>query len=318
MPDSTPPVIVLGVRRSGTTLLRVMLDRNAALAIPDESYFVPQLARRHRGSVDPDAFLDDLRRLPTLVEWQLAPDAVAPRLRPQMTNGEAIAAVFETYAAERGKTRWGDKTPLYMQHLPLLERLFPTARYVHLIRDGRDAALSFLSVPAGIMTEGWGHPRDARGFACQWATEVRDARALGARVGPGRYLEVRYEALVADPPTELRRVCDLATLEYDETMLGYVGQTDSAHKEHQRRLDEPPRVGVRDWRTEMAPGDVAAFETVAGGLLDELGYEVTTRGHDARRLAAYRARTSAWQAVGALTQRSPLWRRRHAVLQAGV
>jgi len=87
-----PPLIVLGVRRSGTTLLRVMLDRNRALAVPDESYFVPQLARRHRGSVDPAAFLDDLRRLPTLVEWGLSVDAVAPRLRPGMTTGTAICA----------------------------------------------------------------------------------------------------------------------------------------------------------------------------------------------------------------------------------
>jgi hypothetical protein len=308
-------VIVLGVRRSGTTLLRVMLDRNAELAIPDESYFVPQLARRHRGIVQVETFVDDLRRLPTLVEWKLAPDAVALRLRPQMTTGDAIAAVFEAYAAERGKSRWGDKTPLYMQHLPLLERLFPMARYVHLIRDGRDAALSFLSVPAGIMTEGWGHPRDAAGFACQWASEVGDARALGERVGPRRYLEVRYEALVADPEAELRRICSFAALDYDDAMLAYVGQTDSARKEHQRRLDEPPRVGVRDWRTQMAPGEVAAFEGVAGDLLDELGYAVTRRGHDVRRLAAYRAKAAAWRAVGAVTQRSPLWRRRHAVLQ---
>ncbi len=192
------PVIVLGVRRSGTTLLRVMLDRNARLAVPDESYFVPQLARRHRDWLDPAAFVDDLRRLPTLVEWGVSYEDVAPRLRPGMPTGDAIAAVFETYAAERGKSRWGDKTPLYMQHLSLLERLFPDARYVHLIRDGRDAALSFLSVPAGIMTKGWGNPRDAAGFACQWAIEVRAARGLGARVGPGRYLEVRYETLVAD------------------------------------------------------------------------------------------------------------------------
>ena len=311
MPGGAPPLIVLGVRRSGTTLLRVMLDRNEALAIPDESYFVPQLARRHRGTIAPEAFLDDLRRLPTLVEWGLSPDAVARRLRPGMTTGDAIAAVFETYAAERGKPRWGDKTPLYMQHLPLLERLFPDARFAHLIRDGRDAALSFLSVPDGIMTEGWGHPSDAAGFACQWATEVRAAQGLGERVGPERYLELRYERLVADPETELRCVCTFGGLEYDDAMLGYVGQTESARKEHQQRLKEPPRVGVRNWRTEMSAQDRAAFAAVAGDLLDELGYEVEARGRDRARLAAYRAKTAGWRAVGAITQRSPLWRRRH-------
>jgi LPS sulfotransferase NodH len=312
MPAAGPPVIVLGVRRSGTTLLRVMLDRNPELAVPDESYFVPQLARRHRGVVDPDAFLDDLRRLPTLAEWGLEPDAVAARLRPGMPAGEAIAAVFATYAAERGKARWGDKTPLYMQHLPVLERLFPDARYVHLIRDGRDAALSFLSVPAGLMTEGWGHPRDARGFACQWATEVVAARALGARVGPSRYLELRYEALVADPEAALRAICAHADLVYDPGMLDYVGRTDSARKAHQQRLNEPPRAGVRAWRTEMSDDDRHRFEEVAGALLDELGYEVATRGHARVRLASYRARTAAWRGVGAVVQRSPLWARRHA------
>jgi Sulfotransferase family len=314
MPAGDAPVIVLGVRRSGTTLLRVMLDRSPELAVPDESYFVPQLARRHRGTVEPASFVDDLRRLPTLAEWGLSADAVAARLRSGMTTGEAIAAVFEAYAAERGKPRWGDKTPLYMQHLPLLEHLFPEASFVHLIRDGRDAALSFLSVPEGIMTEGWGYPRDVAGFACQWATEVRAARALGERAGPGRYLELRYEALVADPASELRRTCSFGGLEYDEAMLGYVGRTESARKEHQQRLNEPPRVGVRNWSTEMPVADREAFEAVAGDLLAELGYPVTEQGHDGRRLATYRAKTSAWRAVGALTQRSPLWRRRHARL----
>jgi hypothetical protein len=309
------PLILLGVRRSGTTLLRVMLDRNAELAVPDESYFVPQLAHRHRRVVDVDAFVDDLRRLPTLVEWKVSPDEVARRLRPGMTTGAAIAAVFETYANGHGKARWGDKTPLYMQYLPLLERLFPDARFVHLVRDGRDAALSVLSVPAGIMTEGWGHPRDAAGFACQWANEVHAARELGRRVGTGRYLEVGYEALVAEPEAEVRGICAFLGLAYDGAMVDYAGKTESARKEHQQRLNEPPRVGVRNWRTEMAPADVAAFEAVAGDLLHELGYDATTRGHDGRRLAAYRARAAAWRGVGAAMQRSPLWNRRHPPLE---
>jgi hypothetical protein len=307
-------VIVLGVRRSGTTLLRVMLDRSRELAVPDESYFVPQLARRHRTPVDPAAFLDDLRRLPTLVEWGLSPASVQAFLRPGMTTGDAIAAVFAAYAGERDKARWGDKTPLYMQHLDVLERLFPDALYVHLIRDGRDAALSFLSVPGGLMTEGWGHPRGAAGFACQWATEVAAARALGARVGE-RYRELRYEALVADPEGELREVCAFAGVEFDAAMLDYVGRTDSARKAHQQRLNEPPRLGVRNWRTEMGETDRDAFEEVAGALLAELGYEVELRGAARARLASYRLRTGAWRGVGALVQRSPLWSRRHPPLQ---
>jgi hypothetical protein len=314
-----PPLLVLGVRRSGTTLLRVILDRSSQLAIPDESYFVPQIADRHRGTVDVDRFVDDLRRLPTLRDWGVDPVAVRARLGPGCRAGEAIAAVYEVYAAERGKSRWGDKTPMYMGHLPLLERLFPSARYVHLIRDGRDAALSFLAVPAGIMTEGWGHPRDAAGFACQWRTEVTAARVLGRRVGADRYLEVRYEDLVADPEHAVRAICAFAALPWEPAMLDYPDAVDVTAKPHQQSLRRAPTPGLRSWRDQMPVDDAAAFESIAGDLLSELGYEVTSgaAGPGAgarRRLAAYRAKTAAWRRAGTAVRRSPMWRSRHPYL----
>ena len=155
------------------------------------------------------------------------------------------------------------------------------------------------------MTAGWGHPRDAGGFAAQWATEVRAARALGERVGAGRYLEVRYEALVAAPGEELRRVCAFAGLEYDDGMLGYVGRTDSARKDHQKRLDEPPRVGVRDWRTEMPAAERAAFEATPAISCTSSG----TRCRHPAAIAAGSPRTGRRPAPGAPSAPSPSARR---------
>jgi hypothetical protein len=315
----TPPVLVIGVRRSGTTLLRVMLDRHSELAVPDESYFVPQLAHRHGDRPDPDAFLEDLRRLPTLRDWGVAPEAVAARLRPGMCLGDAIGAVYDVYAADHGKSRWGDKTPMYMQYLGLLERLWPEARFVHLVRDGRDAALSFLSMPAGIVTRTWAHPRDAAGFACQWATEVRAARALGRRAGD-RYLELRYEELVAGPEGALRSVCEHVGLPFEPGMLDYAGNVDVSAKPHQQRLRQRPTPGVRNWRDQMSRADALAFEGVAGDVLAELGYELLEPAHTrpgARgrlRLGRYRAVSAGWRGAAWALQRSPLWRRRHARL----
>jgi Sulfotransferase family len=311
-----PPVLILGVRRSGTTLLRVMLDRHSQLAVPDESYFIPQLADRHLRRIDVDDFVDDLRRLSTLAEWDVPLDDVRARLRDGMPVGAAIATVYAVYAAQQGKPRWGDKTPMYMQNLRLLERLFPDARFVHLIRDGRDAALSFLSMPRGIVTETWMHPRTPSDFGCQWRAEVAAARSLGRRVGR-RYLEVRYEELVADVEAVLRTICAFAALEYEPGMADYAGNVDVSQKPHQQRLMQPPTTGVRDWRTQLAAAEAAAFEEVAGDLLHELGYETSRSPRAAGRakLGWYEARALAWRGASFALRRSFLWRRRHPPLR---
>jgi len=311
-----PPLLILGVRRSGTTLLRVMLDRHSRLAVPDESYFVPQLADRHLRRVDPEEFVDDLRRLNTLAEWGVPLDEVRARLAPGMPIGEAIATVYAVYAAERGKERWGDKTPMYMQNLRLLERLFPDARFVHLIRDGRDAALSFLEMPRGLVTETWMHPRTPADFASQWRTEVAAARRLGKRVG-ARYLEVRYEDLVADVAAVLGRICEFAGLDYEPGMADYAGNVDVSAKPHQQRLTQPPTTGARDSRTQMTPDDAEAFAEVAGDLLRDLGYEAPRDASAAGRVrrAGYGSRALAWRGASFALRRSPLWRRRHPPLR---
>ena len=310
-----PPLILLGVSRSGTTLLRVILDRSPGIAIPDESFFVPLLARRHGRTIEPERFLDDIARIPTVRDWGVSVTDVAGRIRPGLPIEAAIAAIYEAYAEVAGKPRWGDKTPMYMRHLLLLEELFPDAQYVHLIRDGRDAAMSFLDMPEGTYTRTWAHPTTTSQFACLWRREVGAARALGGRVGAARYLEVRYEALVADPEGTVSAICSFAALEFEPAMLEYAGAVDVSAKPHQQRLLSPPTTGVRSWRDDLSEKDVAGFEAVAGDLLAELGYEVTsgaTGGASAALTRAwYEARRTAWNASVSLVQRSPLWRRRH-------
>jgi hypothetical protein len=313
----SPPLVVLGVSRSGTTLLRVILDRSPGLAIPDESFFVPLLARRHGRTVDAERFLDDVARVPTIRAWGLRREDVAPRVRSGMATGDAIAAIFEAYAERAGKPRWGDKTPMYMRHLGLLERLFPDAQYVHLVRDGRDAALSFLEMPEGTYTRTWAHPTTPAQFACLWSKEVSDAGALGRRVGPARFHQVRYEELVGDPDGVIQGICSFADIPFEPDMLAYTDSVDLSDKPHQQRLLRPPTSGVRSWREDMPPEDVAAFEAVAGELLRELGYDVTSSRSTVRASAtrlSYDARLAAWNGTASALQRSPLWRRRHPVL----
>jgi Sulfotransferase family len=311
------PLFVLGVSRSGTTLLRVVLDRSPGIAIPDESFFIPLLARRHRGEVDAAEFLDDLGRLTVLADWGVSVEDIGRRLHPGMEVGAAIAAIYESHAESEGKPRWGDKTPMYMRHLRLLERLFPDAQYVHLVRDGRDAAVSFLRMPGGTYTRTWAHPDTPSEFARLWRTEVLGAHALGERVGAGRYLEVRYEDLVASPDDVVASICAFAELPFVPEMLEYAGEVDVSAKPHQQRLRQPPTVGVRDWRSELGAEEALSFEAVAGDLLAALGYPLLAPAPRRPALRArlgvrlYRTRLAAWNLATSLVQRSPLWRVRH-------
>jgi hypothetical protein len=202
-----------------------------------------------------------------------------------------------------------------MRHLPLLERVFPDAVFVHLIRDGRDVALSLLSLDDEVLGRTGANPETAAAAACEWATEVRDARALGCRVGPSRYLEVRYEELVAEPASVVEAICAFADLPFQSEMLEPTAG-EIAERPHHRRLTEAPSKR-RDWSTEMAAADVQSFEAIAGPLLAALGYELSEprAAQENRRakasLAWYRARIGVWKAAAYAMQRSPLWRRRH-------
>jgi hypothetical protein len=309
-------VVVLGVSRSGTTLLKAMLDAHSQLAIPSESYFLPQLWDRHGERPDRDAFVEDLTRLERVREWRVDPEDVRARLTERPSFAEAVQSIYQLYAESRSKPRFGDKTPLYMQHLDVLERAFPDARYVHIVRDGRDAALSMIAMKRKPRFN-LARPRGLGDFACAWRREVRAAQRFG-RTHP--YLELRYEDLVAEPESRLREVCAFLGLEYEPGMLEYHRREDPSLYADHPRLAQPPVRDARSWRKELRPADAELFEAIAGDLLAELGYERAhprpgRRGRAVLERAAYAARLSLWSMALPLVRKSPLWRARQVYIR---
>lgn len=268
---------VVGCGRSGTTLLRSMLDSHPTMAIPPETYFTLRLAENRRLYEEPGGFatglfLDDLGRTGGFRRMGMSPDALRERLaaHPPETYAGAIRSVYREYASSRGKARYGDKTPIYILHLPLLSSLFPEARFVHIIRDGRDVTRSF-------MDGGWAD-RIEDG-ALYWRLQVRRGRRAGSRLGPKRYREIRYEDLIDDPASTLSWICSFLDLEYDPQMLRYEETarqwtSTSRNPDRHRNLLREPTKGLRDWRTQMSPEELAVAEHLIGDLLAELGYEL--------------------------------------------
>lgn len=266
--------------RSGTTLLRAMLDAHPSMCLPGESHFVVQFAKRRARYETTDGFevgrfTRDLLEHWAFRRWSLSDSAVLEALEatPPTNLSGAIRSVYASYASVQGKPRYADKTPSYVLHVGSLAEMFPEAVFIHLIRDGRDVALSYLATDFGVSTLGQA--------AIHWDRFVRAGRSAGALLGPTRYREVRYEELVREPVRVLGEICTFVGLPFDDRMLRYFEKAGAfvpglSHSEHHQNLYQPPTVGLRDWRRQLSTSDVAVFESLAGDLLDELGYERQT------------------------------------------
>jgi hypothetical protein len=236
---------------------------------------------------------EDLLRHERFLAWRLDPTVVRERLVGTAPDfAEAVRRVYALYAEAHGKTRYGDKTPPFLMHLPMLAQEFPEARFVHLVRDGRDVVLS--------LREQRFAPSSFAGAAEYWAGRVSRARQAGERLGPDRYREVRYEDLVSDPERELRRLCEFLDLDFRPEMLAY-RQEDLARIPLTERMKasgaaRPPGPSGRDWRSQMTPRQLAVVEAVAGEELEAFGYgRATTTTLPARATATA---VLAWRRTG--------------------
>ncbi|HEX2240736.1 MAG TPA: sulfotransferase [Actinomycetota bacterium] len=281
---------VVGSARSGTTLLRLMLNAHPEIAVPPESRFIVELWSGAE-TVDRDRFLQALAGHKRFRVWDLPIEAVANELddtTARVRYADAIEGAYRAYAHVQGKTRFGDKTPRYVEHIDFLADLFPQARFVHLVRDGRNVALSYGGVPFG--------PKNVAKAADLWRRRVGAGIKSGRKLDQGRYLELRYEDLTAEPHAQVRILCDFLGIVFDEGMLQYTERARDAvlarSAENNPHLLEGTKAGVREWQREMPTRHVEIFEAVAGPELEQLGYEL--RYPNAGTAARVLARLSRW------------------------
>ena len=284
-----PPFFIVGSARSGTTLLRVILNAHPRVTVPPESRFVVELWRDQH-EVDVDGFLAALAGHRQFQSWNLSVDAVKAELgdRRRVPYATAIQSAYEAYAKRVGKERWGDKTPRYVEHIPFISGLFPQARFVHLVRDGRDVALSYANVPFG--------PKTVAKAAALWARRVRLGVTQGRRLGSDRYTEIRYEDLVEVPEATAKTLSEFLGIGFAPEMMEYTEKAqefvlDKAKRYNPKVLQKPSR-NSRSWETELPPAHAEAFEAVAGDVLDLFDYP--------RRFPTPSARAKASAALGRL------------------
>lgn len=249
-----PPIFIVGCQRSGTTLLRLMLDSHPNISCGPETRFLEGLSK-------------------------LAGEASSRLTRygfPEDYWDRKIAEFFDSfqrdYATRRGRRRWADKTPRYALSLGYINRLFPTCLVIHVIRDGRDVVASHLAR--------WGYWAGLKAIQ-KWPRYVRTARRAGQALPDGRYLEVRYEELVADPEKTMRGLLEFVGEPWDVQVLDYramphdVGdlyQPLTAGRREPGTEESVYRSRVGAHRQELNPLLKVLFNIRSGRLLRELGY----------------------------------------------
>ncbi|HTR35650.1 MAG TPA: sulfotransferase [Bryobacteraceae bacterium] len=265
------PIFIVGAPRSGTTLLRQMLSRHPRIAICGETHFLTTVYNERTRRVFGD--LRDEANRQRLIDAYLATRRAQRGIRMDFSrlkerllrDGDSLqslfAAILKAYAESQGKQRWGEKTPQHARFTELLFEWYPDALLLHVVRDPRDVVASLLRRPAAA--------NSAVLNARAWLRLNLAARRSQARPG---YLEVRYEALTAEPEEQLRKICRCAGEEYSSSMLSPEQQEleRSSAMDRFRTPLSTDRLGT--WRQDLSPIEAAQIESTLGGQMETFGY----------------------------------------------
>jgi sulfotransferase family protein len=278
------PLIIGGCPRSGTTLLRTMLQAGTEVAVPRETRFVLEAWRERRRFGD----LRDANNRRRLARWIFmreetqadrlglgAEGAVERLVASPPALGSMLTTCFVMFAEKHEKPRWGDKRPLYAARMSAIWDLFPNAHFIHVVRDPRACV-------ASLRTLGW-FEGEIGPMAALWEHSVKSVDGWRSKLAPDQLLDVKYEELVLDAQQTLRQVAEFAGLRADddavEQMLHYQEVEEKRSPRHHSNLTQaldPSRLS--GWKETLEPREIAFIEQATRPLMERWSYEPVSDG----------------------------------------
>jgi hypothetical protein len=242
------PLFIIGLPRSGTKLLRDLLNQNPQIGIPVvETHFIPKLVKKfgaHPAFNKLSEFNEFTRQFQSTtfyLNFQKQGKIISIGDLRQATQQARWNDIFEMiirFFTPPNKVEgfiWGDKTPNYINHIPLLKSIFPAAKFLHIIRDPRDYCLSVRKV--------WG--KHLYRSATLWKDQIEIARQEGKNI-PSDYLEIYYESLLEDPEYILMKICSFIECTFTRDML--------------RLQSSSERIGDARGKTEILSGNKGKYK----------------------------------------------------------
>jgi hypothetical protein len=309
------PVFVLGCGRSGTKFLyHTLLSAGGFAVYYAESNAFNLLGSRFgnlRHRKNRQKMLDTWFSSKLFQRTGLTPEEIEPRILNECNSAaDFLRIVMETIAHKQGVHRWAECTPLHLLYLPLIKSLIPEALIVHIIRDGRDVAVSLNKI-GWIRPYPWDRTRSVITAGIFWRWIVSKGLVYGRSMGKD-YTEVHYEDLVAQPQQTLARLGEFLQhdLDYDRIQqagLGSLQNPNSSFKDDRATTDFSP---VGRWKTVLSPEQVKDLETAIGDLLTNLDYSLETPREKLTKLPAVQLMTLLYPTVFDVK----LWLKNHTPL----
>lgn len=278
--DRPPPLFIVGCERSGTTMLQKLFSKHPEMWVPrEETFFFPRVYPDFKKLIESGRRADAsalVSKVSLVRKWQVkVTESDLHSETAVEAYAEAIDTVMMRKAQAEGKRRWSEKTPSYVFSIDLLNQMFPDARFLFVVRDGRDVCLSLSQLA-------WG-PNNAYGVALHWAKVYAEWKKISPELGD-RAMQIRYEDFLKDPDIWVQRIG------------GFIGQDDLCKCLEGFRVKKG---NSQKWRNKFffSGREHDAFRHVAGSELVELRYENEIP----------RIKVSAWERT--LWKLDDLWRR---------
>jgi hypothetical protein len=273
-------IFMIGTQRSGSNLLRLMLNELPRIAAPHPPHILQRLMPlvSNYGDLEQrDSFaqlVDDVCRLVELnpVPWEgVTLNRLDIQLRCRRHTLMAVyEAVYDAMARAWEARSWCCKSMANIQYLPQIEAHFRSPRYIYLYRDGRDVACSFRKAVVG--------EKHFYHIAREWAAAQQLALGMRERIGPSRFISISYESLTSEPELTMRLLCKFLGVRFNQKMLEFY-MSDEARRAAESsdlwgNVARPIMAdNTRKFLRDASQEDIRIFESVAGDVLSALGYE---------------------------------------------
>ena len=283
------PVFIIGNPRSGTSLLRLMINAHPIISIPPECGFIIWLKEKYNnlpsnlflGRID--EFLEDLFKSKKFETWNLDTKQLKNYILEQKfdTYSNLVSIIYKYYGLSKNKkvAIWGDKNNYYLNHIVELKQLFPDSFFIHIIRDGRDVACSYKKLSETKCTSKYAPnlPTETSKIADEWKTNITNINNQFVEFNYEHVIEIRYEDLVLEPKETLVKLCTFIGVNFCDSMLNYYNKTNDHEPAEflqwkEKTLMPPTTSEVGKYTAFMSDDEITIFNEIAYDVLAKYNY----------------------------------------------